>query len=51
MFPKKAPENLSYFKTVRASDKTKDNTMLVIILYTTTVNAEFKQCHLKLQKV
>lgn len=48
MSPKKAPKNLSYFKTVRASDKTKDNTMLVLILYTITVNTEFKQCHLKL---
>lgn len=33
---KKAPEKLSYFKTVRASDNTKDKTMLVIILYTTS---------------
>lgn len=33
---KKTPEKLSYFKTARASDNTKDKTMLVIILYTTT---------------
>lgn len=43
VFPKKAPEKLSYFKTVRASDHTKDNTTPVIILYTATVNTEFKQ--------
>lgn len=41
MSPRKAPEKLSYFKTARASDKTKGNTMLVITLYTTTVNTEF----------